>query len=61
MYENTHLYENTMTLNSENKKKRARGIMLSSLDLDLDYTTKQYCSGTKTDKEINGTEYKAQK
>ena len=50
-----------MTLNSENKKKRARGIMLSSLDLDLDYTTKQYCSGTKTDKEINGTEYKAQK
>ena len=49
-----------MTLNSENKK-RARGVTLSSLDLDLDYTTKQYCSGTKTDKEVNGTEYKAQK
>ena len=48
-----------MTLNSENKKKRARGIMLPSLDLD--YTTKQYHSVTKTDKEINGTEQRAQK
>ena len=48
-----------MTLNSENKKRRATGTMLPSLDLD--YTTKQYCSGTKTDKEINGTEERAQK
>ena len=59
MYENTHLYENTMSLNSENKKRRATGTMLPILDLD--YTTKQYCSGTKTDKEINGTEERAQK
>ena len=43
-----------MTLNSENKKRRATGTTLPSLDLD--YITKQYCSGTKTDKEINGTE-----